>query len=189
MFREKIGCVVLRIHSTHGLTFISYPLLYWQASYLNVFESSALQNVSCRVWIHFETNWNFVVKFLEEFCESQHFSGASTGCVELCFTRTETDCSLLQTSVTHRYVLYIAMISRNTLARCRIAGPIWVTTTNKFQPVWTISRGSRRRQVCVPVRYRICFTVGLRTCWMANCKSGLQIAMKMSFPTAVRKLE
>ena len=76
---------------------------------------------------------NFVVKFLEEFCESQQFSGANTGCVEQSFTRTETDCSLLQTSVAHRYVLYIAMISRNTLARCWIAGPIWVTTTNEFQ--------------------------------------------------------
>ena len=69
----------------------------------------------------------------EEFCESQQFSGASTGYVELCFTRTETDCSLLQTSVAHCYVLYIAMIPRNTLACCRIAGPIGVTTTNEFQ--------------------------------------------------------
>ena len=30
-------------------------------------------------------------KFLEEFSESQQFSGVSTGCVELCFTRTETE--------------------------------------------------------------------------------------------------
>ena len=50
-FVKKIGCVVLRIRSTHGQTFISDPLLHGQASYLNVFESawcSALQNVSCQ---------------------------------------------------------------------------------------------------------------------------------------------
>ena len=64
--------------------------------------SSAQQNVSCRIRIHFETNWNFAMKFLQEFGEYQQVCDANTGCVELCFTRTETDCNLLQTSVTHR---------------------------------------------------------------------------------------
>ena len=62
--------------------------------------------------------------------------------------------------------------------------------TISSKPFWTISRGSRRRQMCsVLLRYRvICFTarllsvVGLRTyvdsCWMANCMSSVQGAMK-----------
>ena len=158
--------------------------------------------MSCRVWIHFETNWNFVVKFLEEFGESQQFSGASTGCVELCFAWTETDRCLFQTPVEHCHVLYIAMISRNTLACCRIAGTIWVTTTNVFQQTFLNHFARFKTKTNVLRAFEISHQLfhcalalcrGLRTCvescCMATCMSGLQGAMKRSFPTAVRKLE
>ena len=81
------------------------------------------------------------MKFLEEFCASQQFSPAqalshvSIDHVVLDFVWTETHRCLLQTSITHCYVLYMMMISRNTLKSYRIARQIWVTSTNEFQQI------------------------------------------------------
>ena len=48
MFREEVCSVVLRVHSTGPQTFLSYPLLYCEASYSDMFKfawSPALRNV------------------------------------------------------------------------------------------------------------------------------------------------
>ena len=65
------------------------------------------------------------------------------------------------------------MMSRNTLARCLVSGPIRVTATNKFNHTMLNSHvwfGEEDKKLCVPLRYRInCVTarllsvVGLRT--------------------------
>ena len=141
------------------------------------------------------------MKFHEEFCESRKFSCASTGCVELCFTRTETGCSLFQTSAARCYVLYIALISRDTsgvlpnrqpnLSHCDQRVP-----ANLFEQFRAVQEEDKCVACLRDINFftaRLLSVVGLRTCvdscWMVNCMSGLQGAMKMSFPTAARKLD
>ena len=64
----------------------------------------------CRMWraqpISRRTQ-KAAVKFLDVMCETQKFSSACTGCVELCSARTETDCCLFQISVAHRHSLWL----------------------------------------------------------------------------------
>ena len=60
------------------------------------------------------------MEFFDKFCKNQKFSSASTGCVELCITRTEIDGPLFEAPVTQHDSLYIAMIACDTLARSRV---------------------------------------------------------------------
>ena len=129
----------------------------------------------CRMWRAqsiSRRNWNVVVKFLDEICETQKFSSACTGCVELCFARTETDCCLFHISVAHRHSLWLQW---HPVTLWRVAeSPARsesLRPANSSKPFWTVMYGSRRWQVlCVPLGHRIiCFTarllslVGLRT--------------------------